>query len=334
MKPLVFIQKNLTWSITVVMVLGIIYGYFFDSQPLKKFILAVTLVMIYPMMVTLNFKKLFSKGDSKVLWVSQLVNFVFFPLIGLLIGKLFFKDNSHLVAALLLIALIPTSGMTISWTGFAKGNISAAVKLTVLGLLLGTLLSPFYLQVIIGKSIQVPLLTIMKQIGIVVFVPMLFGYLTRRLIIKKFGEERFQKEIKQQFPPKSTLGVLGIVFIVMALKSKMIISNPAILLTYLFPVLLFYLIGFVFTVFLARSLFDKANAIPMVYGTALRNHSIALAIAVSVFQQFGAEMAMVIALAIIIQIQSAAFSVKYIDKLFGKKVRASSGVKKSVLEAS
>lgn len=296
--------------------------------------LAVTLLMVYPMMVTLNFKKLFSKGDTKVIWVSLVVNFVFFPLVGFLIGKLFFKESGHLVAAILLIALIPTSGMTISWTGFAKGNISAAVKLTVLGLLLGSLLTPFYLEAMIGKSIQVPMFSIMKQIGVVVFVPMIFGYLTRRLLIKKFGEEKFQKEIKRQFPPKSTLGVLGIVFIVMALKSKTIISEPTVLISYMIPVILFYLAGFLFTVFLARSLFDKFNAIPMVYGTALRNHSLALAIAVSVFQQQGAEMALVIALAIIIQIQSAALSIKFTDRIFSKRAGVPTKAEKTVLETS
>lgn len=45
---------------------------------------------------------------------------------------------------LLLAALLPTSGMTISWTGFAKGNLEAAVQLTVVGLVLGSIASPFY----------------------------------------------------------------------------------------------------------------------------------------------------------------------------------------------
>ena len=40
------------------------------------------------------------------------------------------------LSILLLAGLVPTSGMTISWTGFAKGNVAAAVKMTVIGLTL------------------------------------------------------------------------------------------------------------------------------------------------------------------------------------------------------
>ena len=43
---------------------------------------------------------------------------------------------------LLLASLVPTSGMTISWTGFAGGNLAAAVKMTVIGLILGSLATP------------------------------------------------------------------------------------------------------------------------------------------------------------------------------------------------
>lgn len=52
--------------------------------------------------------------------------------------------------ALLLTALLPTSGMTISWTGFAKGNVPAAVKMTVVGLIAGSLLAQVYLEATAG----------------------------------------------------------------------------------------------------------------------------------------------------------------------------------------
>ena len=46
--------------------------------------------------------------------------------------------------SLLLRSLLPTSGMTISWTGFAKGNLNAAIKMTVIGLIAGSLATPLY----------------------------------------------------------------------------------------------------------------------------------------------------------------------------------------------
>lgn len=55
----------------------------------------------------------------------------------------------------------------------------------------------------------------------------------------------------------------------------------------------------------------------MVYGTVMRNLSIALAIAINAFGEAGANAALVIALAYIIQVQSAAWYVQFTDRLFG-----------------
>ncbi len=49
----------------------------------------------------------------------------------------------------------------------------------------------------------------------------------------------------------------------------------------------------------------------------MRNLSVALAIAMSAFPTHGAEIAIIIAMAYIIQVQAAAWYVKLTDKLFG-----------------
>jgi predicted Na+-dependent transporter len=55
----------------------------------------------------------------------------------------------------------------------------------------------------------------------------------------------------------------------------------------------------------------------MVYGTVMRNLSIALAIAMNAFGEKGADAALVVAAAYIIQVQSAAWYVKLTPRLFG-----------------
>ena len=63
--------------------------------------------------------------------------------------------------------------------------------------------------------------------------------------------------------------------------------------------------------------FRRDDAIALVYGTVMRNLSIALAIAVNSFGEAGAQAALVIALAYIIQVQSAAWYVKLTSPIFG-----------------
>lgn len=300
------------------MIIGIVYGYFFNATPLRNAIIPMTFIMVYPMMVTLNIKKVFSKGDGKVLTVTQIINFLVLPFTGLLIGRAFFSDSPLIVIGILLTSLLPTSGMTISWTGFAKGNMEAAVKMTVFGLILGSILTPFYLKVLVGTTIDIPMFQIFKQIAIVVFLPMIFGYITQQYLIKRFGQKKFQTEIKQMFPPKATIGVLGIVFIAMALKSKSIIDNPVLLVKYLVPLMVLYIFNFTLSTLIGKFFFKRGDGIALVYGSVMRNLSIALAIAMAVFKKEGSEIAIIIAMAYIIQVQSAAWYVKFTNKIFGK----------------
>ncbi|MBM7855157.1 ACR3 family arsenite efflux pump ArsB [Desulfohalotomaculum tongense] len=312
------LQKNLTWSIPLFMLLGILSGYFYDPSILKAAIIPFTFLMVYPMMVNLKIEELFSVGNIKLNITAQIINFIIIPFVGFGMGKLFFPQNPVFILGFLITSLLPTSGMTISWTGFAKGDVPAAIKLTVIGLVLGSILTPFYLQFLMGTVIKIPLMDVFKNILLVVFIPMIAGYATQRFIIQKYGKERYQKDFKPKFPMLSTVGVLGIVFIAMALKSKTIISNPVLLLYIFLPLFLFYSFNFIFSTIIAKALFKRGEAIALVYGTVMRNLSIALAIAMTAFGEKGADIALIIAVGYIIQVQAAAWYVKLNDKIFGR----------------
>lgn len=317
-KTIEYLKKNLTLSIPMFMVAGLAFGSLFDADGLKSFITPFTILMVYPMMVNLNVKELVSKGNPKLQLTAQAMNFIVMPFIGLLIGNLFFKGNSFVILGLLLTALLPTSGMTISWTGFSKGNISAAIKMTIIGLTLGSILTPFYLKYLMGTVVEIPLGKIFTQIGVVVFLPMAAGIITKKLLVGRFGEKKFNKDLKPKFPMLSTLGVLAIVFIAMALKSKTIMSDPSILLKLLVPLLLLYAVNFTLSTVAAKIFFKREDALALVYGTVMRNLSIALAIAMTAFGENGAEIALIIAVAYIVQVQAGAWYVKFTDRLFGE----------------
>lgn len=317
-KLLRMMQKNLSWSIPIFMMAGFILGLLLDNpSSLKVLILPFTFLMVYPMMVTMQFKKVLEGGDLKVQLVAQFINFGIIPFLAFFLGKLFFQERPYLALGFLLLSLLPTSGMTISWTGMSKGNMEAAVKMTVFGLLLGSLATPFYIKWLMGASISIPMKSIMTQIAVVVVIPMIIGFFTQQLIIYKVGKARFQKDIKKQFPPLSTLGVLAIVFLAMALKAKSIISDPKGFLALIPPLLVLYIINILISTFVGKKFFNRGDGLALVYGTVLRNLSIALAIAMTSFGKEGSEIALIIALGYIAQIQISAMYVKYSSKIFG-----------------
>lgn len=312
------LQRRLVYVIPLVMIAGFITGLQIDARPLKQLIVPLTFLMVYPMMVNLQIRKVVEGGDVKVQVVTQLLNFLVIPLIAYGMARVVFPDSPYLALGLLLSSLLPTSGMTISWTGMARGNMPAAVKMTVFGLLIGSVLTPVYIKALMGTVIEIPMTQIVKQIVLIVMLPMILGHITQQLLVRRYGMARYQKDIKQLFPPISTLGVLGVVFAALALKAQSIAANPFQLVRLLIPVVALYATNFFISTIVGRLFFKRGDAIALVYGTVMRNLSIALAIAMTAFREHGSEISLIIAMSYIIQVQSAAWYVRFTDKLFGK----------------
>lgn len=317
-KIIAALQKNLIWSIPAAMIAGVVCGYFINMSFVKHTVMPLTFLMVYPMMINLDISKIFSTEGMKCQLAALAINFCIIPFVAFGLGKLFFPTNPMIVLGLLFAALLPTSGMTISWTGFAKGNLNAAIKMTVVGLIAGSIATPLYAKWLMGETVDIPLTEIFVSIVVVVFLPMILGYGTRKLLVWRLGQAKYQAGLQTKLPTLATLGVLGIVFVAMALKAQAIVSKPAMLLNYLIPLMVLYAINFIISTLAGKLFFNRGDAIALVYGTVMRNLSIALAIAMTVFAERGAEIAVILAFAYIVQVQSAAWYVRFTDRIFGK----------------
>lgn len=315
MKLLVLIKKNLIVSIMVAMISGLIIGYYLDTTWLTNLIIPLTFMLVYPMMVTMNFKVLKQKSNIKLQLITQVINFIVFPAIAFGLGYIFFQDLPFFRLALLLIALLPTSGMTISWTVMAKGNVNEVLRMVIVGLFLGAILSPFYITALLGSEVNVPMLKIMSQILIVVFVPLLLAFVTQKILVNKYGAEKFNKQIKPKFPLFSTLGIVFMIFTAISLKATVLVNNPGIIIDILIPLLILFALYFAISVVTARLFFNRVDGIALVNGTLIRNLSLALAITISVFPEAQLAAAL-IAIAYVIQVQIAAWNAKLSKLIF------------------
>lgn len=230
-----WIAQHLVTSILIGMVIGFVLGYFFDTSGLRSYVTILSFFMVYPMMVPLNYASLKERGNLKLQWITQAVNFIYLPFLAYVFGLLFFPDALSYRLGLLLIALLPTSGMTVSWTVMAKGNVKEAIRMIVIGLILGGLLTPFFVNLYLGATIDLQFTQILSQIISIVFIPMTLGFLTQIVLKKRFGLARFNKDIKTLFPPVSTLALVLLITLVMSLRARIIANNPAIMLQLLIP---------------------------------------------------------------------------------------------------
>lgn len=311
-----FPQKYLLLSVPLTLILGFVIGTFVDTSFLKPTILIGTIIMIYATMVGFKFKELTNFKGSKVLIYSMIINFAVIPLVAFAIGKTFLSDHPIMFAGLALSALLPTSGMTISWTAIQKGNVPSAIKLTVFGLVLGSILTPWYLLLMVGKYVDVNIFETFRTIFLVVFLPMVLGHLTFKLLMKKYTMEQFQKKIKPNFGPLSIWGMLYVVFVSISMKADMILANLELIALALVVLIAFYGINYLISTFTAKQFFNREDGIALVNGTVLRNLSIAVGLAATAF---GAEAALIVTLAFVVQQQSIAYYAKLGGKFWFKK---------------
>lgn len=295
-----FPQKYMMISVPLILVLGFVIGNFVDTSVLQPTILIGTIIMIYATMIGFNFKQLASPKGTKVLLYAVAINFVIIPVVAYSLGTIFLKEYPLMFAGLALSALLPTSGMTISWTMLQKGNVAVAVKLTIFGLLIGSILTPWYLLLMVGQYVDINIWQTMQTILLVVFLPMLLGHFTFKLILRKHTPHYFKEQIKPKLGPLSIWAMLYVVFVSMSMRATMIVDNLALIAIALLVLLLFYALNFAISTGIAITRFNRADGIALVNGTVLRNLSLAIGIAATAF---GAEAALIVTLAFIVQQQ-------------------------------
>lgn len=264
--------------IPVTIVIGIIFGSKLETSFLKYLILPLTFLMIYPQMLVLNLFKLFKKPNTKLKIVSVIFNFVIIPFLAFILGKIFFANSSLDAIGLFLIALLPTGSMTLAFTGMTNGNLAASIRISIFSLLLAAFLTPIYLYQFMCEVIDINLILITKKILLVIMLPLILGAITRYIVTKKIGDNKYKK-FQKNAGAFSSIGVLGMVFSVMAMKADFILNNPTKILYYIIPIIIFYIINYTLSTIVGKMFFDRADALSLVFGTSLRHLSIALAVA-------------------------------------------------------
>jgi len=324
-----YFKDNLLLVIPLTALLAVLMGSFADLTHLKSMILPMVILIVLPMMIDFPLKSIFSWSDTRVLGYALLLNYTAIPLIGYFLTILFFKNNMTFGLGLLMLALLPTSGgMTIAWTSYADGNVQASIKMTVIGLLSGALIAPFYIKILMGNTLLIPLNRIIQQVTIIVFIPLVVGQIARYLYVGRISKETYNKNVKPKLSVISVFGLMGLIFIALCLKAKTITNDPIVILKLIPPIVLFYVLTYLLAVASGKILLPRKDAISLVYSSGLRSLGLALSLSLTVLGEQGAEIAMMISLAFIVQIQFASWFMSLSKIIFSDSVSFGSNMQK------
>ena len=278
------IKSNLIYVVLVSLAAGLFFGQATGDEfgpILRTAVVPVLFLMIYPMMINIDLREVVNvRRHVGTVLASLVVNFGIAPLLAVGLARLFFGGSIGYAIGLYFIALIPTSGMTAAWTGLANGDLESALVAMAVNLLLAVAILPAYLSVLIPASVGFDATALYGQLAQVIVVPMVAGNLTRRLLLRRYGPQRFE-QFKPLFGGLSSVGVMLIVFIAMAMRAGSILADPVASGAVIVPLVLFYAAILAIGAGLGRVFLDTASGVALVYATSMRNLSIAVAVVVA-----------------------------------------------------
>ena len=134
--------------------------------------------------------------------------------------------RSYLAGAILL-GIAPCTAMVLVWGYLARGNdgltlvmvaINSLVMLVLYGVLGGFLLG-------VGR-LPVPWQALLLSIGIYVALPLVTGYLSRKLIVGRKGIEWFKEKFLHVLTPITIIALLLTLILLFSFKGEVIVSQP------------------------------------------------------------------------------------------------------------
>jgi len=287
------LSKYMIWYTLLSIISGIFLGHYFDLKFFSKMIIPVVFIMIYPMMVNLSLSALKKiKGTKKPLIEAMIMNFVCAPLLMWFLCSLFISDPK-IKLALMLLSIAPASSMGLGYIGLAEGNMLSGAIIVALAFLLSIFVYPVLGHYFaIGANIPVPLSLILKNLLIILVLPLILGIITREYIERKHGAEKFLK-VKPYFSMITLTFLYILIFTIFASKANIILKNYSNIFLLLPVAILFYGSSVLFTLILNKKIlnFEYGQHQAVIFTSVSKNIALTIAILVSVFGKEGQYLA-------------------------------------------
>ncbi len=263
--------------------------------------------MMFPIMVKIDFAHVLKSAKTpKPVIITLFINWAIKPFSMLAISYFFlgylFRDflpgteilpsgeevelwRSY-IAGTILLGIAPCTAMVLMWGHLSKGNDGLTLVMVAINSLLMLLLyGPLGSLLLNVNSMPVPWQTMVLSVSIYVALPLVAGYFSRKLIIKRKGMVWFTEKFLRWLTPVSISALLITLVLLFSFKGEVIIANPLTILWIAIPLLIqtvfiFALGYFVFSKWFKLSYQDAA---PVSLIGASNHFEVAIATAIILF---------------------------------------------------
>ena len=264
-------------------------------------------IMIYPMMVQIDFSSLRDVGKRpRGLVLTLVVNWLIKPFTMAALGWLFFKvlfvdlvdpeSATEYIAGMILLGVAPCTAMVFVWSQLTRGDPNyTLVQVSVNDIIMVFAFAPLAALLLGVSDIIVPWETLLLSVVLYVVLPLVAGALTRQLLARRgqgVGVDVFVQKLK----PWSVVGLLATVVLLFGFQAEKIIGQPQTIVLIAIPLLIQTYGIFAIAYSAAKALKLPHNiAAPACMISTSNFFELAVAVAISLFGlQSGAALATVV----------------------------------------
>ncbi|MEU3710585.1 ACR3 family arsenite efflux transporter [Streptomyces catenulae] len=254
------------------------------------------LAMMYPVLAKVRYDRLDTvTRDRRLLIPSLVLNWLIGPAVMSALAWLFLPDLPEYRTGLIIVGLARCIAMVIIWNDLACGDREAAAVLVALNsvfqVLAFGLLGWFYLDLLPrwlglgdGQGLDVSVWHIALNVLVFLGIPLVAGFLTRRLGERARGRTWYETKLIPRIGPYALYGLLFTIVVLFALQGDAITSRPVDVARIALPLLVYFAVLWTGSMALGRAVgLDHPRATTLAFTAAGNNFELAIAVAIATF---------------------------------------------------
>ncbi len=253
------------------------------------------LAMMYPVLARVKYEEMgHLTGDRRMLWLSLVLNWIVGPALMFTLAWIFLADEPAFRTGLIVIGLARCIAMVLIWNDLACGSREAGALLvainSVFQILGYALLGTFYLAILPGwlgldtQDVAFSTLAITKAVVIFLGIPLVAGYLTRRIGVARRGSDWYDNVFAPKIAPIALWGLLFTIVVLFSLQGSALLNNPVIVLQIAVPLLCYFFIMWFVSMLLAKALgLSYERSATVAFTAAGNNFELAIAVSIGVW---------------------------------------------------